>query len=119
MGGHGYGERGDVSRLGVDAMRDNRNGLAKSRIVSKLHAEGRHIDAEWERLKTTGARKDATAEDLASHRLSFFLGAIAVLQAIQDAEDVAVVDEVQAELEAFLAEMEATGHLVVTSATLH
>lgn len=100
-------------------MRDDRNGQANPPIISDLHAEGRHIDAEWERLKTTGARKDATAEDLASHRLSFFLGAIAVLQAIQEAEDATVVDEVQAELEAFLAEMEARGHLVVTSVTVH
>ena len=100
-------------------MHGDRNGKRDSAIIGELHAEGRHIDAEWERLKSNGARKDATREDLESHRLSFFLGAIAVLQAIQEAEDPAVVDELQAELEAFLIETEATGRVRVGSATLH
>lgn len=100
-------------------MHDDRNGKRKSAIIGELHAEGRHIDAEWERLKINGARKDATDEDLASHRLSFFLGAIAALQAIQEAEDATVVDELQAELEAFLTETEAAGRVAVAPVTLH
>jgi hypothetical protein len=86
-----------------------------SPTVSTLHAEGRHIEAEWERLKVSKAREDATEEDLASHRLSFFLGAIAVWQAIQDAgDDDSVVDDLQDELEAFLAAMEAEGHITLS-----
>ena len=87
-----------------------------SPTVSTLHAEGRHIEAEWERLKeNNGAMGNATEEDIASHRLSFFLGALSVWQAIQDAEDdESVVDDVQDELEAFLAAMEAEGHITLS-----
>jgi hypothetical protein len=71
---------------------------ADNSIVSRLHAEGRHIEAEWERLKINSAGKDATDEDLASHRLSFFLGAVAVWQAVQDAEDgESAVEDLQTE----------------------
>ena len=83
--------------------------------ISALHAEGRHIDAEWERLKLMGARKEATAEDLASHRLFFFLGALSIWQVIQDAEDEVVGDQLQAELEGFLREMEAMGHITLST----
>ena len=83
-------------------------------IVSTLHAEGRHIEAEWEHLKINKAR-DAAEKDLISHRLSFFLGAVAVWQAIQDAgDDESVVEDLQDELEAFLAAMEAEGHITLS-----
>jgi hypothetical protein len=86
-----------------------------SQTISTLHAEGRHIEAEWERLRVNSAGNDATKEDLDSHRLTFFLGAVAVWQAIQEAEDDAsVVDELQAEMEAFLQGMEAQGHITLT-----
>ena len=83
-------------------------------IVSTLHAEGRHIEAEWERLKINKAREEAE-EDLISHRLSFFLGAVAVLQAIQEAgDDDSVVDDLQDELEAFLAATQDEGHITLS-----
>ena len=83
--------------------------------VAALHAEGRHIEAEWERLKISSPGKDYTEEDLASHRLSFFLGAVAVWQAIQDAgDDESAVDDLQSEMEAFLEAMEAEGHIVLS-----
>lgn len=83
-------------------------------IVSTLHAEGRHIEAEWERLKIDKAR-GAADDDLTSHRLSFFLGAVAVWQAIQEAgDDESVVDDLQDELEAFLAAMQAEGHITLS-----
>ena len=92
-------------------MSEHSNRQAKSLRISVLHAEGRHIDAEWERLKLRGACSDATEEDLASHRFSFFLGALCIWQAIQDAEDETVVDQLRGELEAFLAEMESMGYI--------
>jgi hypothetical protein len=92
---------------------------SRSAAIKALHAEGRHIDAEWERLKVDGARWDATEEDLASHRLTFFLGALSVWQAIQHAKDETVVDELQAEIESFLADMEDPGHVTVTSDSVH
>jgi len=83
--------------------------------VRTLHAEGRHIEAEWERMKHQGACKDATEADVASHRLTFFLGALSVWQAIQDAEDgEAMVDDVGAELETFLEDVEAQGHVTLS-----
>jgi hypothetical protein len=83
--------------------------------ISSLHAQGRHIAAEWERLKINSAGNDAAKEDLDSHRLSFFLGAVAVWQAMQEAEgDESVVDDVQAELEAFLEDMQARGQITLT-----
>jgi hypothetical protein len=88
----------------------------ESPIVRNLHAEGHHIAAEWERLKINSAGNDATNEDLDSHRLSFFLGAVALWQAMQEAEgDESVVDEVQAELEGFLEAMEASGRIVLSA----
>jgi hypothetical protein len=83
-------------------------------IVSTLHAEGRHIEAEWERLKIDKAR-GAADDDLTSHRLSFFLGAVAVWQAIHEAgDDESVVDDLQDELVAFLAAMQAEGHITLS-----
>jgi hypothetical protein len=87
----------------------------ESPMVSNLHAEGRHIAAEWERLKINSADNEATKEDLDSHRLSFFLGAVALWQAMQEAEvDESVVDDLQAELEVFLETMEANGHIALS-----
>lgn len=92
-------------------MSQHRNPEAKTLRISVLHAQGRHLDAEWERLELEGARSDATDEDLMSHRLTFFLGALSIWQAMQDAEDETVVQQLQSELEAFLAEMESMGYI--------
>jgi hypothetical protein len=84
-------------------------------IVNKLHAEGSQIQAEWERLRLNKARDAATEEDLASHRLSFFLGAVAIWQTLQEAGDnTSVVDVLQDELEGFLSAMEAEGHITLS-----
>ena len=76
--------------------------------VDALHAQGRHIDAEWERL-LNGARNETTADELASHRLLFLLGALSLWQLIQDADDDSVVRELQVELKGFLAEIKSSG----------
>jgi hypothetical protein len=91
-------------------MSEHRNRQADSLRISVLQAEGRHIDAEWERLKINGAQSDASEEGLASHRVSFFLGALSIWQAIQEADDETVVDQLRGELEGFLAEMESLGY---------
>ena len=78
--------------------------------VDALHAQGRHIDAEWERL-LNGARNETTEDELASHRLLFFLGALSLWQLIQDADDDATVRELQVELKGFLAEIKTSGNM--------
>jgi hypothetical protein len=102
------------------AIRDSRPEKVMSRefnspIVSTLHAEGRHIEAEWERLTINNSRSLATGSGLAAHRLAFFLGAVAVWQAVQDAgDDESVVDDLQTELEAFLVDMAKQGHITLS-----